>query len=346
MPGSTATVVATTAHTTRALAKFIMSPSVRRRQFAQVVNKTFDDIDALAASPLAWNQKYEQIGRGRFYGRLTQLVLERLQLGRLNWFPGVLQTGAAPKNSWVFGLPIKAEGSLHVRRRPVQNGEILAATSRDDVGFAATGPTELMVVVLPNNLIRRWMQVRRGTNGMDPDLPPRHWAVSSAELALRSNALSTLLNELLDQSEVEVSTGLLTRVESRISDAILDMIPSAEIIESLHSRARVARAVLQLLHDRRDDPPSVTEICEQVDTRERTLFLSCVEAFGRPPAQLLLELRLNAVRRALVHPTPGENVTSAASHYGFTHFGRFASMYFHQFNELPSTTLAKSLGAS
>jgi AraC family transcriptional regulator, ethanolamine operon transcriptional activator len=328
------------------MAEFTMSPSIRRRQFAQIVNEAFDDIDKLAASALGWDQEFEQIGRGRFQGHLTQLVLGRLQLGRESWSPGVLHKGAAPKNTWVFGLPLKAENSLHIRRRPVQSGELLAATSRDDIGFAATGPTDLMIVVLPDDLIRRWMRARRGVSGLDPDLPPRHWTVSTAEMTLRSNALSSLLHNLLDRSKVEVTDGLLTRIESRISDTILDMIPSAEVIESLHSRARIARAVLQFLHDRRDDPPSLTEICEQVGARERTLYLSCVEAFGRPPAQLLRELRLNSVRRALVYPIAGESVTSAASHYGFTHFGRFASMYFHQFNELPSTTLAKSLGAS
>ena len=143
-----------------------------------------------------------------------------------------------------------------------------------------------------------------------------------------------------------VTTGLLTRVESRISDTILDMIPSAETVETLHSRARIARAVLQVMNDRLDEPPTVTELCEEVGARERTLFLSCVEAFGRPPAQLLLELRLNAVRRALVHPKNGINVTGAASHFGFTHYGRFASLYFRNFGELPSATLAKAIGPS
>jgi AraC family transcriptional regulator, ethanolamine operon transcriptional activator len=323
-----------------------MPPAVRRSQLLQVVNETFDDIDAMAARALEWDQQYEQIGCGRFHGELTQLVLAGLQLNRERWTPGVLQTGAAPKNSWVFGLPLKAEGSLHVRRRPVKRGELLAATWRDDIGFAATGPTDLMIVVLPIDLIHRWMQVRRGVNGMDPDLPPRHWAVSAAEMMRRARALAGLLDDVFDRSKIDVTEGLLSRMESRISDTILDMIPSAEIVESLHSRARIARAVLQLLHDRRDDPPSVTEMCEQVDARERTLFLSCIEAFGRPPAQLLLELRLNAVHRALVHPIEGTSVTSAASHYGFTHFGRFSSMYFRQFGELPSATLAKSLGSS
>jgi AraC family transcriptional regulator, ethanolamine operon transcriptional activator len=320
-----------------------MSPAI---QLPQVVNRVFNDIDEMATAALEWDQEYEQIGCGRFHGELTQLVLHQIQLNRERWTPGVLHSGAAPKNSWVFALPLKAKGSLHVRRRPVLRGELLAGTSRDDIGFAATGPTDLMIVVLPNSIIRRWMQARRGANGMDPDLPPRHWAVSAATMMRRSHALSGLLDELLDQSEVKVTPGLLTRVESRISDTILDMIPSAEIVESLHSRARIARSVLQLLHDRYDDPPSVTEMCEQVGARERTLFLSCVEAFGRPPAQLLLELRLNAVHRMLVHPVKGASITGVASHYGFTHFGRFASMYFRRFGELPSATLAKALGSN
>ena len=36
----------------------------------QVVEGCFDDIDAMAASPLAWNQEYQQLGRGRFHGHL------------------------------------------------------------------------------------------------------------------------------------------------------------------------------------------------------------------------------------------------------------------------------------
>jgi AraC family ethanolamine operon transcriptional activator len=312
----------------------------------QVIEAQFDDIDAMAASPIAWNQDYEQIGRGRFSGHLTQLVLAHVQLGRVRWSPGILQRGAAPQDTWVFGLPLTAQGSLHERRRLVQDGELLAATSRDDVGFTATGPTDLMVVVLPTELIGRWMQQRRGASGIDPFLPPRQWAVAPTEMAHRANALSILLEDLRSQSDLEATPDGLTWIESRISDTILDMIPSAEAIEALHSRARIARAVLQLLHDRRENPPSVTEMCVQVGARERTLFLSCVEAFGRPPGQLLLELRLNAVHRALVHPSNGASITRVAAHYGFSHFGRFAAMYSRQFGERPSVTLAKSLGSA
>jgi AraC family transcriptional regulator, ethanolamine operon transcriptional activator len=308
----------------------------------QVVEGRFDDIDAMAASPLAWNQQYEQIGRGRFHGQLTQLLIDQVQLARAVWSPGVLQRGSAPAGTWVFGLPMAAEGSLHVRRRPAAPGELIAATSRDDIGFTATGRTDLMVVALPTPLIDRWVQARRGIDRFDVDLPSPRWQVSADEMTRRASTLAGLLQVLTTQGEVFSSDRSLSQVETRIFDVILDMIPSAEVIEPLHSRARIARMVLEILQQRLDDPPSVTELCLALDARERTLNLSCVEAFGRPPAALLTELRLNAVHRALLHPDKITSVTAVAAHYGFTHFGRFAAIYRRQFGELPSATFAKA----
>jgi AraC family transcriptional regulator, ethanolamine operon transcriptional activator len=311
----------------------------------RLLEAAFDDIDAMAASPLAWDLEYEQIGRGRFEGQLTQLVLKSLQLARVIWSPGVLQRGAAPVGTWVFGLPLVAEGSLHVRRRPARPGELMAATSRDDVGFTATGRTDIMVIVLPTLLIDRWVQARRGIDRFDVDLPSPRWQVSTDEMTQRAYSLSGLLHTLTTQPGNSLVASDLSQVEDRICDAIFEMIPSAEVIEPLHSRARIARAVLDLLQERLDDPPSITELCLAVGARERTLHLSCVEAFGRPPAKLLAELRLNAAHRVLLHPAKETSVTSVAGHYGFTHFGRFAAAYRRQFGELPSITFAKARGS-
>jgi AraC family ethanolamine operon transcriptional activator len=323
-----------------------MAPPSRNELWSKprVVQGHFDDIDALAASAVAWDQEYEQIGRGPFHGRLTQLLLDRLQLGREAWSPGVLQRGSAPAGTWMFGLPLVAKGSLHIRRRPAPPGQLLAATSHDDIGFAATGPTDLMIVVLPTPLIDQWVQARRGIDRFDVDLPSPRWQVPIAEMTRRASELLDLLQTLTALPNDFLTGRSLSQVEAQIFDVILDMIPSAEIIEPLHNRARIARAVLKLLQERLDDPPSVTELCLAVGARERTLYLSCIEAFGRPPATLLAELRLNAAHRALLHPDRDTSVTAVAALYGFTHFGRFAAVYRRQFGELPSTTFAKTRG--
>ncbi|NWG25394.1 MAG: helix-turn-helix domain-containing protein [Pseudorhodoplanes sp.] len=309
----------------------------------QVIEAQFDDIDAMAASPLAWHQDYEQLGRGRFHGALTQVVLNSLQLGRLKWSPGVLQRGTAPAGTLAFGMPIRAEGSLHVRRRPVVAGELIAANSRDDIGFAATGATDIVVTALPIPMIERWLSVRRGVDRLDVNLPTPHLAVRAGEMRRRAHALAGLLDRILAAAPCNQARAARS-VESQIFDVILDMIPSAEIIEPLHHRARIARQVLDVLRASLESPPTVTELCERTGARERTLYLCCMEAFGRPPARLLAELRLNAARRALSQSREGVTVTSVAALYGFTHFGRFSQSYLRQFGELPSETLAKAAG--
>lgn len=305
------------------------------------VEGNFDDIDAMAASAFARDQEYEQIGRGRFQGHVTQLVLDRVRLARESWTRGLLQRGSAPVGTWMFGLPLAAEGSLHIRRRPVRSGELLAATSDDDIGFAATGPADIMVVVLPTPLIDRWVQARQGIDRFDADFPSPRRQVSAAEMTRRAGVLTSLLQTLQTQPNYPGEQGL-SQIETRILDVVLDIMPSAELIEPLHSRARVARAVLDLLHGRLDDPPSITELCVAVDAKERTLHLSCVEAFGRPPATLLTELRLNAAHRALSRPGHEASIAAVAALHGFTHLGRFAAIYRRQFGELPSVTFANA----
>ena len=115
-----------------------------------------------------------------------------------------------------------------------------------------------MVVVLPTPLIDRWMQARRGIEKLDVNLPSPRWQVPPEEMNRRAGALSGLLQRLTNQPNGELEAGL-SQVEARIFDAILDMIPSAEVIEPLHSRARIAREVLNLLHGRLDNPPTITE---------------------------------------------------------------------------------------
>jgi AraC family transcriptional regulator, ethanolamine operon transcriptional activator len=181
----------------------------------RLVEGRFDDIDAMATSPLAWDQEYEQIGRGHFRGHFTQFLMDRLQLCRVRWSPGVLQRGTAPIGTWVFGLPLVAEGSLHVRRRPVRSGELLVATSHDDVGFAATGPTDLMIVALPTLMIDRWVQARRGIERFDVDLPSPRWQVPADELSRRASALSQLLQTLMTQPNLLLPG--FAKVERRFS---------------------------------------------------------------------------------------------------------------------------------
>ena len=70
----------------------------------------------------------------------------------------MLQSGAAPEGTWVFGLPLRADGPLHVRRQPVRDGELLAALS--DELTTRFPPPELFVVTFANDSLHlQWTAV-------------------------------------------------------------------------------------------------------------------------------------------------------------------------------------------
>ena len=310
------------------------------------VQAHYADFDMMAASAIGWDQKYDHIGRGGFEGSLSMVVLNTLQVGRERWNPGIMQRGSAPARCWFVGLPIVAEGSLHVRGRQIVSGQPVMAGPCDDIAFTANGYADLAQVVIPVDQIERWMQIRRGAPGLDRKYLDRPFKMAEREIVRRGTALARLLRSLLKGTDGAILPDALAAIEGQIVDVVLGMVPSMDVAEPLHRRARVAMKLRDMLLGHLEAPINISAMCETLGVRERTLSLACVEAFGRPPKAMLLEMRLNAVRRALIHPSCERTVTTVASRFGFWHFGEFSSEYKRQFGELPSATLAKTMGPS
>jgi AraC-like DNA-binding protein len=73
----------------------------------------------------------------------------------------------------------------------------------------------------------------------------------------------------------------------------------------------------------------------------RTLTAGFRRYCGASPLSMLREMRLERAREQLQNPHGG-SVTEVALRFGFSHLGRFASVYRARFGECPSTTLAGS----
>ncbi|MCV9943978.1 MULTISPECIES: helix-turn-helix domain-containing protein [unclassified Rhizobium] len=318
----------------------------RRIEILASVQARYADFDMMAASAIGWDQKYDHIGRGRFEGSLSMVVLNTLQIGRERWNPGIMQRGSSPARCWFVGLPIAADGSLHVRGRQIASGQPVLAGPCDDIAFIANGNADLAQAVIPVDQIEHWMQVRRGSGGLDRKYLDRPFTMSEQEIVRRGTVLARLLQTLLRNTGDDAQPDALAAIEGQIVDVVLGMVPSTEVAEPLHRRARVAMKLRDMLMGHIEAPLNVSAMCETLGVRERTLYLACVEAFGRPPKAMLLELRLNAVRRALTHPSAERTVTSVASRFGFGHFGEFSGEYRRKFGELPSATLTNTLGTS
>lgn len=303
---------------------------------------TYSDFDEMAAGARHWDIHCEQVGRGAFKGRIAQVILTSMHLGRVQWDPGILERGSAPAKYWTFGVPIACGGTLHARARPIAPGQLAIVPANEDIAFTANGQTDLMVVSVSTAEIERWMRARRGVNGIDRRYLSRPWAISSSEMKQRAMQLRDTLNILLEQPKTDAAPDVLAQAQAAVLETVLVIAPSIEIVEPLHRRAKIAVAMRAILEDNVESPLTITDICERVGARERTLFLASFEAFGRSPRKLLHELRLNAARRELLHPSSTTSITAVALRYGFFHLGRFAREYRRQFGESPSTTLIRA----
>ncbi len=102
----------------------------------------------------------------------------------------------------------------------------------------------------------------------------------------------------------------------------------------------VVRRAVDYIHMHAHDALTVHTIAAMAGASVRALQTGFRTHLGTTPRRYLTSVRLDRVRRDLVAGTPhSTSVATSASFWGFTHLGRFASLYRARYGELPSTTL-------
>jgi AraC-like DNA-binding protein len=102
--------------------------------------------------------------------------------------------------------------------------------------------------------------------------------------------------------------------------------------------ARLA-AVCDWIDAHLGEPVTLGRLSRVAGVGERCLQLGFEQHRGTSPMRFVLERRLAVAHRRLRRATPGERVTDVAIDTGFSHLGRFATLYRSAYGEPPSQTL-------
>ena len=104
--------------------------------------------------------------------------------------------------------------------------------------------------------------------------------------------------------------------------------------------------IVRLSHDteKMSSPMTLGDVCQFLDTGQASLYRVCQKYFGMGIIEMMMQVRLEESRRALLRcqDQPGVQesmIREVAVQYGFKHAGRYARRYFNSFGELPSQTL-------
>lgn len=304
--------------------------------------RSFNDSQLHAGSIMGWDQTYDQIGRGILSSELAQVCGARFQVFREVLDKRVVQQGCAPRGRLCIAI------SMETSRPPVMQGHEVAscgvALLRDGEEFILHAPEGMHFLAANLDIVRFAQHAARELT--DEQLKRLK---TSSQVAVSAASLQRLRSQVVALFGQSAGGGQAEQdLENQLLEAFLDLFQDAQDEVrcrrgNLSVSAYLVRRSQEILFEQPEQPLSILDICEQLRVSRRTLQYSFQQVTGLRPVEYLRNVRLNAVRRALLGSSVAEgNVSEVAGRLGFFHLSHFAAHYRELFGEPPSATRRKS----
>jgi AraC family ethanolamine operon transcriptional activator len=307
-----------------------------------------DDVVAHAGNLSGWQQRYDQLSGGAFHGALDELWVDEVQVFRERTSRALLQGCSIREDAFWCGVTATHDGS-RIDGREVGAGGVMVCGRPVEFELLTPDQHDIFGVVVSRTALEQHAQ-QQGLALPAPALNQPGWVNCGA---LQHARLRASLGQLLMQAgagALSISTPSAQRhLRHAVYDALLDVLatPADERAEPdrLERQWRLVSRVRACVKARRDDVPTVADLCEMFHVSRRTMQYAFEEVLGMSPLACLRSLRLNAVRRELLSGDPGM-VRDVATQWGFWNLSQFSGDYRRQFGERPSDTLARSRGCA
>jgi AraC-like DNA-binding protein len=155
------------------------------------------------------------------------------------------------------------------------------------------------------------------------------------------HALQAAIGELTSAAADPATGAAQWRLcEARLVDALGDALwsTSAWARTSAVDARRIAR-LEDWIDAHLGEPITIGQLCQVAGVGDRSLQNAFVQRRGTTPMRFVAERRLAVAHRRLLAATPIDSVSQIALEVGFSHLGRFATLYRQAYGETPSQTL-------
>lgn len=293
-----------------------------------------DDVNELASNLTDWNQTYDQVGAGRFYGRIDELRLGTMQVYREHSSRTLHQQCMVRPNAIWFGIPANRE-KCRINGQKLERTDILCRPGSQPFELVTQDQFDMLGIVVGKHELLGHAQAQGvAIRSLDMDNSPR------LKLPLKTlQHLRYLMTRIVDAGPVDshIHRDLLIMALLEVMDVEK---PNTSVAPSYNHRQNVVNKIRAYVESAREMPATMAELCEIGCVSRRTLQYSFESILGISPSQFLRVSRLNRVKRMLSGPNT-VSVSDAAAFNGFYHLSQFASDYKHLFGELPSHTKAR-----
>ena len=296
------------------------------------------DADEHAHNLTNWQQEYDQLGAGRFYGRIDEVALEGFQLFKEHTNRALRQQCNVWKDSVWLGIPAQT-ADCRINGLQVDSNQLMCRPGDRDFELMTPEAFDIYGIVVKEDVLLRAAE-REG----------RTLDLANLELAPRLTVERHKLDQvrfLLERVVNHSANGLNNQLQKDLATTALLALLSeehltSETAPSYRHRKRVVDQVKAHLAANPQLAVSMTELCELTHVSRRTLQYSFESILGISPLQFLRTARLNQVRRILSDPQHDTPIAITAANWGFWHPGQFAKDYKALFGENPSETVKRA----
>lgn len=296
----------------------------------KVTKLSSTDVDEHAAALSEWNQRYLQMARGPFTGRLNHLEFDDgLKLFRETTNLKISEYFITPANRTSLAIPLPGSAPVRFADEEAGPGDLIKFRPGEGYYLECRGAFDVIGIEIDD------------PGGQDfPDACVHVMHCDDSVRDFLTNAIETIQSATPGNGQTRACTALAGDLNAHCRTLLASCRTSGQTPGRVCASGRtaiVARA-RSVIAAKCQDPISVFDLARTLDVSTRTLEYSFQEILNTTPASYIKIVRLHEARRAIRMCEPGRTVTDIASTWGFWHLGRFASDYRNLFGELPSET--------
>lgn len=313
----------------------------------------FDDANQHAQAICGWDQRYDQIGQGAFRSFVKQAATDTVQVFQESANVRIVQQGHLPPGRLTFGLILRGGTPFSFQGVEIDEAALIVTTGGKEFVLHSPPDMSMLAVTVDAQALARVADAEGldlASGGLARHvlrIPPAagmraaQRLVEALEAVLAAPAAPAALPSTATAGSS--ASAAPARFTDAVTESILDLlafqVPAREDRLTHACRADIVQRSHQLVLSRPEQPVSILDLAQSLRVSRRTIQTSFQSVTQMNPIAYLRAVRLAQVRRLLrTSPAHQVPVREAASRWGFTNLGHFASDYKAQFGELPSQT--------
>lgn len=321
--------------------RYIEYSAIAPMRCNSLITKVAYDVNEHANNLSNWRQDYDQISSGCFYGSITELTFEGLQVFHEFTNQQLHQCRKTLADSIWLGITADSGLSSRVNGIALGDSDLICQSGNREFELITPKNNHIFGIVVQKKILLEMADFQG--REIDEFIVAEHERIRIPKLIMVN--LRFLLNRLLREASVLPGARLQQDlVMMFLLEVLKSQQPCKKITPSYKHRKQVVDRVRYYLDMNQDRAVTITELCDSVGTCRRTMQYSFESIIGISPIKYMRAIRLNGVRRSLLSMDRHVSVAEAAAKWGFMHLSQFAKDYRELFGERPSETLNRTAG--